>query len=164
MEGLLKLDFGVLALTILNFALLVFLLAKFAWKPIIGALEKREEQVRTDKETAEKARIDAEHLKAELDEKLAHISEEAAQKMAQAVKIGETQKDQLLLEAKAQAESLISQAREQITAEKNKALEEVQNQIAQLSVLAASRVIKQEISSSSAARAVEEVLQEVKTK
>lgn len=164
MEGLLSLDFGVLTLTILNFALLVFLLAKFAWKPIIGALEKREEQVRTDKETAQQARLDAQRLQAELDEKLAHISEEAAQKMAQAVKMGETQKDQLLSEAKAQAELLISQAREQITAEKNKALKEVQNQIAQLSVLAASRVIKQEISSSSAQRAVEEVLQEVKKK
>lgn len=164
MEGLLSLDFGVLALTILNFALLVFLLTKFAWKPIIGALEKREEQVRTDKETAAQARVDAEKLKAELDEKLAHISEEAAQKMAQAVKMGETQKDQLLLEAKTQAESLINQAREQISAEKSKALEEVQNQIAQLSVLAASRVIKQEISSTSAQRAVAEVLQEVKTK
>lgn len=164
MEGLLKLDFGVLALTILNFALLVFLLTKFAWKPIIGALEKREEQVRTDKETAEKARIDAVALKAELDEKLAHISEEAAKKMAQAVKMGETQRDQLLAQAKAQAESLINQAREQITAEKDKALHEVQSQIAQLSVLAASRVIKQEITEASASRAVEDVLREVKTK
>ena len=164
MEGLLSPDFGVLALTILNFALLVFLLAKFAWKPIIGALEKREEQVRTDKETAEKARIDAVALKAELDEKLAHISEEAAKKMAQAVKMGETQKDQLLAQAKAQAESLINQAREQITAEKDKALHEVQSQIAQLSVLAASRVIKQEITKESATRAVEDVLREVKTK
>lgn len=164
MEDLLKPDLGVLALTILNFALLVFLMAKFAWKPIIGALEKREEQVRTDKETAEKARIDAVALKAELDEKLAHIAEEATQKMAQAVKMGETQKEQLLSEAKVQAESLISQAREQITAEKNKALKEVQSQIAQLSVLAASRVIEQEISASSAQRAVEEVLQEVKKK
>ena len=164
MEDLLKPDLGVLALTILNFALLVFLLTKFAWKPIIGALEKREEQVRTDKETAEKARIDAVALRAELDEKLAHISEEAAQKMAQAVKMGETQKDQLLVQAKAQAESLINQAREQITAEKDKALKEVQSQIAQLSILAASRVIEQEISPASSARAVEEVLREVKTK
>lgn len=164
MEGLLSPDFGVLALTILNFALLVFLLTKFAWKPIIGALEKREEQVRTDKETAAQARVDAEKLKAELDEKLAHISEEAAKKMAQAVKIGETQKEQLLAQAKSQAESLISQAREQITAEKDKALHEVQSQIAQLSVLAASRVIEQNITKESATRAIDEVLREVKTK
>ena len=164
MEDLLKPDFGVLALTILNFALLVFLLTKFAWKPIIGALEKREEQVRTDKETAQQARIDAEKLKAELDEKLAHISEEAAQKIAQAVKLGETQKEELLSTAKAQAQSIVDQARAQITAEKEKALKEVQGEIAQLSVLAASRVIEQEISPASSAKAVEEVLREVKTK
>ena len=59
MQDLLKPDWGVLALTVLNFALLVFLLAKFAWKPIIGALEKREQQVRTDKEMAEKARLES---------------------------------------------------------------------------------------------------------
>ena len=44
MEDLLKPDYGVLLLTVCNFLLLVFLLKKFAWGPIIGALEKREQQ------------------------------------------------------------------------------------------------------------------------
>ena len=162
MEDLLSPDVGVLALTVLNFALLVFLLGKFAWKPIIGALEKREEQVRTDKETAAIARQEAEQLKKELDDKLARISEEASRKMAEAVKIGEAQKEQLLLAAKTQSEMLTMQAKEQITAEKNKALQEVQEKIAQLSILAASRIIEQEISEKTANRIVEEVLQKIK--
>ncbi|MBO4675052.1 MAG: F0F1 ATP synthase subunit B [Elusimicrobiaceae bacterium] len=164
MQDLLKPDLGVLALTILNFALLVFLLAKFAWKPIIGALEKREEQVRTDKETAEKARIEAVQLKQELDEKLSHISQEAARKMAEAVQMGEAQKEEILTAAKGQAESFLSQAREQIVAEKTKAIADIQSQIAQLSILAASRVIEQQLNEKEAARVVEQVLQEVKNK
>ena len=55
MEDLLKPDFGVLALTVCNFLLLVYLLKKFAWGPIIGALEKREKQIAQDKQTAAEA-------------------------------------------------------------------------------------------------------------
>ena len=164
MQDLLKPDLGVLALTILNFALLVFLLAKFAWKPIIGALEKREEQVRADKETAEKARIDAVALKQELDKKLAHISQEAARKMAEAVQLGEAQKEQLLTVAKGQAESLLAQAKEQIDAERTKAIADIRSQIAQISILAASRVLEQQLNEKGATRVVEQVLQEVKNK
>ena len=95
MQDLLKPDYGVLILTICNFLLLVFLLKKFAWKAIIGALEAREAQIKTDKEQAAAARAQAEDIKKELDAKLAQISSEAAQKMQQAVAMGETQKNQL---------------------------------------------------------------------
>ena len=80
MENLLKPDFGVLLLTVCNFLLLVYLLKKFAWGPIIDALEKRETQIESDKQTAADARKSAEELKKELDERLAQISNEAAQK------------------------------------------------------------------------------------
>ena len=78
MEDLLKPDYGVLVLTICNFLLLVFLLKKFAWKPIIHALESREKQIEADKQSAQQAREQAESIKRELDQKLAQISEEAS--------------------------------------------------------------------------------------
>ena len=59
MEDLLKPDYGVMALTICNFLLLVYLLKKFAWNRIIGGLEAREAQVKSDKEQAAAARVDA---------------------------------------------------------------------------------------------------------
>ena len=85
MEDLLKPDYGVLVLTICNFLLLVFLLKKFAWKPIIHALESREKQIEADKQSAQQAREQAESIKRELDQKLSQISEEASQKVAEAV-------------------------------------------------------------------------------
>ena len=63
MENLLNPDFGVMALTIVNFLLLVWLLHKFAWKGIIGALEKREQQIAQDKEAAALARQEAQNIK-----------------------------------------------------------------------------------------------------
>ena len=164
MEDLFKPDIGVTVLTICNFLLLVYLLKRFAWKGIIGALEKREKQIADDKQQAHEARITAEQLKAELDEKLNRISGEAAQKMAQAVKTGEAQRDQLLAAAKAQTERMIEQARVQIQAEKEQALNEVRGEIVRTALLATEKIIKQEISPSSAHRAVERVLEEVRKK
>ncbi len=164
MENLLKPDYGVLLLTVCNFLLLVYLLKKFAWGPVIGALEKREKQIADDKQTAADARKTAEALKKELDERLAQISSEAAQKMAAAVKTGETQKEQLLAQAKEQAQRLIEQAAVQIQAEKEKALADVRGEIASISMMAASRVVGQDLKDDNADKIVAQVLQEVQQK
>lgn len=164
MQDLLKPDYGVMILTVCNFLLLVYLLKKFAWKGIIGALERRERQVADDKKQAQEARESAEQLKRELDEKLAQIADEAAKKMAEAVRMGETQRDQILAAAKEQSERLTEQAKAQIEAEKNQALAEVRGEIARTTVLAAEKVIRQHISEASAQEAVNRVLEEVKAK
>ena len=164
MENLLTPDYGVLALTLVNFGILVWLLKKFAWGPIIGALEKREEQIRTDKETAQTARQSAEQLKQELDEKLANLNQEAANRLAAIVKTAETQKEQLVEQAKQQAANLLAQAQAQIQAGKEKALADVRNEIAQLSVLATSRLIDEQLSPEKAAQVVDQVLTEVRNK
>ena len=164
MEDLLKPDFGVLALTVCNFLLLVYLLKKFAWGPIIGALEKREAQIENDKQTAADARQNAEKLKQELDDRLAQISSEAAQKMAAAVKAGEVQKEQLLAQAQAQVTQMLTQAKDQIQAEKIKALADVRGEIAQISLLAASRVLEHQVKDETADQIVAQVLEEIKGK
>lgn len=164
MEDLLKPDYGVMVLTVCNFLLLVYLLKKFAWNGIIGMLEKREQQVANDKQEAQEARAAAENIKRDLDEKLAQISDEAAKKMAEAVKMGETQKEQILAVAKEQSERLIEQAKAQIEAEKNKALSDVRGEIARTAVLAASKVVQQQMSEESAQSVVDRVLEEVKAK
>lgn len=162
MQDLLKPDWGVLALTLVNFGLLVFLLKKFAWGPIIGALEKREQQIASDKQTAQQAREEAAQLKADLENQLARIASDASAQIAAAVKMGENQKEQLLAQAKEQADRLLEQAKAQIEAEKNKALQDVRGEIAQLSILAASRVVKEQVSASAAQHAVEDVLNELR--
>jgi len=162
MENLLNPDFGVMALTIVNFLLLVWLLHKFAWKSIIGALEKREQQIAQDKETAALARQEAQNIKAELDAKLKEISNEAALKMQEAVAVGNAQKEQILAETQKQAEQLLAQAKEQIATEKTKALADVREQVVSMALLAAVKITQQQITQETAASAVDEVLREVK--
>lgn len=149
-------------LTICNFLLLVYLLKKFAWNGVIHALETRETQIATDKQQAAQARQEAQKLQAELTEKLNRVADEAATKVAQAVKTGEIQREQLLADAKAQAERLIVQAREQIEAEKNHALSQLRGEVVRTAVQAARRVVEQEINEESARATVERVLNEIK--
>lgn len=161
MDQLLNPNFGVMALTVVNFLLLVWLLHKFAWKSIIQALENRERQIEQDKTQAAKAREEAQQIKAELDERLQHISAEATRKMQEAVALGNAQKEKLLAQAQEQTEHLLSQAKEQIEAEKEKALKEVRAQIADTALLAAAQITKQQIDAKSAQRLVEDVLQDI---
>lgn len=161
MDRLLTPDFGVFALTVVNFLLLVWLLHKFAWKGIIGTLEHRENQIASDKAAAAQARADSEKIKAELDEKLRHIANEAAKKMQEAVALGNAQKEQLLAQTQEQAQRLLAQAKEQIEAEKNQALKEVRAQVAQAAVLAATKITHRQLDEKSAAQTVEEVLHDL---
>ncbi|MBR2865027.1 MAG: F0F1 ATP synthase subunit B [Elusimicrobiaceae bacterium] len=161
MENLLNPDFGVMALTIVNFLLLVWLLHKFAWKGIIGALEKREKQIAQDKQAAAEARQEAQNIKEELDAKLKEIAAEATAKMQEAVAAGNAQKEQILAESQRQAEHLLTQAKAQIAAEKEKALQEVRKEIVSTALAAAVKIAQQQITEQTAAKAVDEVLQEV---
>lgn len=162
MDKLLNPDFGVMALTVVNFLLLVWLLHKFAWKSLIGALENREQQIANDKAAAAKAREEAQSAKAELDAKLQQISAEAAKKMQEAVALGLAQKEQLLAQSQQQAQQLLEQAKAQIEAEKNKALADVRKQVAATALLAAVKITGRQMDQTAAEKTVDEVLQEIK--
>jgi len=164
MEDLLKPDVGVTILTICNFLLLVYLLKRFAWDGLIGALEKREEEISADKKHAAEDRLSAEKLKKELDEKLAQISQEAAEKMQQAVKLGQAQSAQLLAQTQEQAKRLLDQTKAQIEAEKKQALADVRNEIVETAILAAQKVMQEQVNTKQADDAVERVLKEIKAK
>ena len=164
MEDLLKPDYGVMILTICNFLLLVYLLKRYAWNGLVGALEKREEKIANDVKQAATAREEAEKLKSELDEKLAEISAQASEKMNEAIKLGQAQSAQLLAQAQEQSKRLLAQTQQQLEAEKNEALKNVREEIVRTAILAAQQVVREQISTQGAQQTVERVLEEIKTK
>ena len=164
MDKLLNPNFGVFALTVVNFLLLVWLLHKFAWKGIIGALDRREKQIADDKAAAATARQEAEQIKAELDARLQNIATEAAKKMQETVSLGQAQKEQMLADAKEQTERLLAQAKEQIEAEKQQVLKEVRTQIVETALLAATKITRQQVTQKTAQASVDEVLEQIRTR
>ena len=127
------------------FIALIFLLRKFAWKPVLSAIDEREEGIRGALEAAENAKKEMAELNADNDRILAEtrVERDTIRKEAREIKDG------IIAEAKAsatvEADKVIEAAREQIQNEKMSAITELKNQVATLSIDIAERILKSEL-------------------
>lgn len=150
--------------TAVNFLLLLFLLGKFAWKPMIKALEDRENKIAQDKKDAQDARDAAQQIKAELESRLENISKEAQEKMRSVEALAAAEKDSMIKEAKHTSSVLVDHAKAEIEARKNAALQDVKKEIAGLAVEAARKIAAVKIDAEADARLIEKVLKDVEGK
>ncbi len=138
--------FGLFFWQILLFGLLLILLKKFAWKPILDALNEREEGIQNALDEADKARQEMAELKSSNDQ----IIKEARAERDSLLKDARKVKDQMITEAKdeatLQANKIIEQAKATINQEKLSAIDELKNKVAEWSVEIAEKVIKEELS------------------
>ena len=164
MEKLLNdFSFGLFFWQILIFLLLVFLLKKFAWKPILDAVNEREEGIKNALLSAENAKRDMQNLKSDNEKLLAEARVERDVILKEAREI----KDKIISEAKddaqIQAGKMIEQAKAAINSEKNAAMAELKNQVSSLSIAIAEKVLKDELSNKeSQTKLVEKMLGDVK--
>jgi len=139
-------SFGLFFWQIILFALLLILLKKYAWKPILDALNDREEGIKTALDEADKARQEM----AELQSSNEKILKEARAERDTLLKDARVIKDKMITEAKdeasSQANKIIEQAKMTIQNEKQAAITELKNQVAELSIEIAEKVIKEELS------------------
>lgn len=131
------------------FVILVFLLAKFAWKPILGALKTREESIQNSLDEAKRAREEMANLKAENEALLQEARAEREAMLKEARDMAQGIKARAREDAEEETARLLSKAREEIRAEKMAALTEVKNQVAVLSVEIAEKILRQELSNES---------------
>lgn len=139
---LIKPEIGLIFWTGVSFLLLLVLLRKFAWKPILGAVEARDEKINEALHAAEAARQEISNLAAENEKLLAEARNEKDRIIADAKKTREA----MVAEAKAVAESeakrIVETARTSIENEKNAAMTEVKNLVANLSIEIAEKVLR----------------------
>jgi len=155
--------FGLVFWTAITFLLLLFILRKFAWKPILGAVSDREEGIKKALASAEKARLEMQNLQADNERilKEARAEREALLKEAREIKakIVADAKD----EAQTQANKMIEQAQIAIASEKKSAMAELKNHVASLSVEIAEKMVREQLSSKDKQlKLVEELLGEAK--
>ncbi|MBQ8919357.1 MAG: F0F1 ATP synthase subunit B [Acidaminococcaceae bacterium] len=132
---------------IVNFIILLFILAKFAYKPLLKVLDARRERVANDLETAEKTRVEAEELKAQYSKKLAEARSEATAIVEKANKIGQKVHDDFVAQAQAEKEQLMTSAKQTIENEKQQALTDVRTQVINLATEIAGKVVDQKLNS-----------------
>ena len=139
--------FGLVFWTALTFIFLLIILKKFAWKPILDAVSEREEGIKKALGEAEKAHQEMLNLKSANEE----ILKEARAEREVLLKDARDIRNKMISDAKEvaqeQAQKMISQAKESITNEKLAAITELKNQVAELSIDIAKKVIQQELSS-----------------
>ncbi len=139
-------EIGLIVWTTVTFVILLFLLTKFAWKPILSAVKQREENIEEALKAADRAKKEMEALKAD-NEKL--LNEARIERDAMLKEARET-KDKIIAEAKEkasqEADRIIQDARQSIQHEKMAAITELKNQVAELSIEIAEKILKEELS------------------
>ena len=130
----------------LIFISLIFLLKKFAWKPILEAINEREDGIKNALESAEQARKEMASLKSDNEETLKKARAERDSLLNEAREIKQRLIDDAKNEANVEAKKLISQAQETIKSEKNAAVLDLKKQVANLSIDIAEKVLKEKMS------------------
>ena len=132
---------------ILNFLILVFVLTKFAYKPVVRIMDERKNKIAGDLEAAEKAKDEAEAVKAEYAAKLANARQEAQAIIDNARKTAQAAHDKIVAETKAEQDQIIATAKEAIALEKKKAMDDIRVQVISLSMIAAGKIVEQKLGS-----------------
>ena len=139
-------SFGLLFWMLIGFGILVFILAKFAWPVITKSISQREEYIETQLAEAEKIKNELASLSKKHDEMMAETKAERDKILADARKISEKMYDEAKNKANDEANAIIEDAKKAINFEKMKALTDVKNEIANLSIDIAEKLIRRELS------------------
>jgi F-type H+-transporting ATPase subunit b len=142
---------------------LIFLMKKFAWKPILDAVNEREEGIRNALLSAENAKKEMLNLQSSNEKLVAEARAERDAMMKEAREIKEKMINDAKSEAQAQGEKMIAQAKAAIESEKNAAMAELKNQVSTLSLEIAEKVLRDELSNKeSQTKLVEKMLGDAK--
>lgn len=160
---LVKPEFGLVFWMTLSFLIVVFILSKFAWKPILNSLKERETSIEDALNAAKKAKDEVANMKAENEALL----QEARMERDRMMKEARDTKDAIISEARTKAKTesdrLLAIARESIQNEKMAAITELKNQVATLSIEIAEKVIRQQLANDEKQKAlVSDLLKDVK--
>ncbi|MCH3950506.1 MAG: F0F1 ATP synthase subunit B [Acidaminococcus sp.] len=132
---------------IVNFLILLWILAKFAYKPLLKAMDDRRMRIVKDMDNAENARKDAEALKQQYVDKMKDAKKEANAIIAKANAQAQQIHDEMLAQAQKEREEILNSGRDRVEAERKKALLDVREQVIALSTEIAGRVLEQKLTS-----------------
>jgi len=159
--GLLDVNPGLMIWTVVTFIVLLFILKRVAWKPILAALDKRENDIKESLAQAEKAKDEAKQILEENQANLAKAEEESRKIIDQSRTYAESLKEQLMRESKEQAKKIVDDASSEIQRNKDAAFEELKGQIAEIAVGAAEKIIRDTLDAQKSKQVIDKYLNDV---
>ena len=154
-------DWGLQIWTLVTFVVLLVLLAKFAFKPIAQALDRRGETIKKSIDDAEKQRAEAKKLMDDYQKQLADARNEAGKIIEEARQLGERVRKEVVEKANTEASAVVQRAQEEINRQKDKGIQEMKDTVAALSVQIASKVIEKEVNEATHRQLVDNLIKEL---
>ena len=140
------LNTGDILATLVIFILLMLLLKKFAWGPLMGVMQQREDLIKSEIETAENSRLESQKLLEEQRSLLKDARTQAQEIVENAKKQGDVSREEIITTARAESGRMKDAAVQEIANERDKAISAVREEVVALSLLAATKVLGKEIS------------------
>ncbi|MFN4032017.1 MAG: F0F1 ATP synthase subunit B [Fimbriimonadales bacterium] len=156
---LLGIDFNILIIQIVGFLVLLWVMAKFFWKPLGNMLESRRQDINATYDKIEADRRAMEQLRSEYEARLAQIEAEARERIQQAVGEAQQLRDQIVTDARRQADEIVARAQEQAQLESEKLRSELQTYVAELTLRTTERLLREEMTDERHRRLVQEFIQ-----
>jgi len=138
---MLEINPGLIIWTIASFIVLVAVLGKYGWKPMIQALTEREEKIRSALEQADKARLEASELLKKNEENMARADEEYQKMMRESKAMADKVKEEIVGKAREQAQQELQRASEEIRRNVDSARQQLRSEVADLAVKAAEKIL-----------------------
>lgn len=154
-------DPGLFIWTIVTFLVLLALLAKFAWRPLLQALEIRQERIRKALEDADRAKQELERLQQESAKIMQQARIEAESIVTQTRADAERLREELKHKAKDEADNILRNAQHQIQLQTRQAIQEIRHEVADIAVLLASKLLERNLAKEDNARLIDDTLKQI---
>jgi F-type H+-transporting ATPase subunit b len=159
-EGAGHINYGDIFFQLIMFLILLALLKKFAWGPLMGIMKQREDHIANEITSAESSRLESQKILEEQRNLLKEARTEGQKLIENAKKQGDIQREEIVAAARVEAERVKEAAKLEIEQQKEKAVAAIREQVASLSVLIASKVIEKELSAADQDQLINEYIKE----
>jgi F-type H+-transporting ATPase subunit b len=159
--GTLGINPSYILVSLVGFLILLFVLTKFAFGPIVGVLQARQDKIRGDLDEAQARRDEMVALQKDYESRLAAIEDEARDKIQAAVKEAQAARDEILTRAHTEAQAIVQRGQEEVSAERAKLLVDSRDQIVDLATLMARQSAKENLSTAGHAGLIDDAIAKI---
>ncbi|MBP2629060.1 MAG: synthase subunit b [Firmicutes bacterium] len=152
---------GTLLAQIVNFLILVAILAKFAYKPLMQGLAERQQKIADNMDAAERERQEAEQLKLEYRQQLVDVRAKAQAIVEKAEKLAEENKEEILKTARAERDRILKSVQEEVARERELALAKLKGEVVALSMTAATKIVRENMDTEINAKLVSDFIEKL---
>jgi F-type H+-transporting ATPase subunit b len=156
-------DPGLFIWTILTFLVLLGLLAKFAWRPLLTALQNRQDAIKKSLEDAERAKLELEKLHHESAKIMQQARIEAESILAKTRTDADRFREELKVKAKEEADAIVRTAEQRIQLQTRQALQQIRHEVADIAVVLASKLLERNLAKEDNDRLISETLRQIET-